>query len=49
VVSGRHILDSIPALVTGGTGDYHDGPGHVARACFTLGFPGAATHCTYGA
>lgn len=48
-VSGYHTLDSIPGLVEDGTGDYYDGVGYLARACFHLDFTGAANHCTYGA
>jgi hypothetical protein len=46
VVSGYHYLASGPTPTVGQTGDYWDGPGYLARACFYFDFSGSAVHCT---
>jgi hypothetical protein len=47
-VSGDHIVYSKPGIYDHAqTGNYYDGLGYLARACFKLSFSGAATHCSY--
>lgn len=48
IISGYHLLDSVPVVESDSTGTYYDGVGYLARACFQFTFSGAATHCTYG-
>ncbi|WP_329475152.1 hypothetical protein OG555_25955 [Kribbella sp. NBC_01484] len=47
-VAGTAILQNLSgAADLASTGEYWDGPGYLARACFHLNFAGAAEHCTY--
>jgi hypothetical protein len=46
-VSGNHEVYSVPGETSHAqTGNYYDGNGYLARACFTLAFSGSATHCS---
>ncbi|WP_426507216.1 hypothetical protein ACPPVO_53795 [Dactylosporangium sp. McL0621] len=47
-ISGYHTVGSYSTAQYDATGDYWDGIGYLARACFRLNFAGSATHCSYG-
>jgi hypothetical protein len=46
--SGYHVVYSTFVETQDATGQYWDGGGYLARACFHLNFSGAATHCSRG-
>lgn len=48
LVSGTHAVASTSGDRFGSTGDYWDGIGYLARACFRFDFSGAAAHCSFG-